>query len=520
MNRSRLLAVLRQQVGVVDVSSYDTAWVALVPDEHDPTKPAWPRALQYLRDNQLADGGWGSEYVFYAHGRTICTLAALWALLTWERPEDEARIADGVAALYQYAQAMALEPYEPIGFEILLPRLVQEIKQWGLDLPLTAWSKYESMTAQKMTLIGRLQPDYDKPRSWWFSMEMLPTERLAAMDDRVLNVYGSVATATAATAAYLRAKRLRGQDSSLATAYLTQVLNVSRSGGVGFCYPLEQFEAVWTLDVLRRIGLDPTLSPLMPTIRRTNEAWQASAQGMSWSRTFPIADGDVTAVAYTILSWAGLKPDDRSFRRFWGSDYYLNYPDELVSSVTSNIHALTALQDKLDNRDYRQMAERIIAWLRENITYKNHFHDKWHFSPLYATSRAISVLIAWDKQLARKCLKYLLETQDESGGWGVTSRPNLEETSYAVVGLAAAYRHGLLANKDALKQADAFLKKRSGLKPIESFWIGKTLYRPIGVANAYVYGATTVLRLLDVDAQRPSLWANPSISRPPDLRTP
>jgi hypothetical protein len=509
MNRSSLESLLKQQTGVVPAHPYDTAWIALVPDVNDPAQPAWPQALRYLRDTQLADGGWGHEHVYYAHGRTISTLAALRALLFWGNPEDEARIAAGVNALLDYAVDMTSEPYEPAGFELLLPRLVKEVKQWQLNLPFDAWANYEAMTTQKLALIGQLWPEYDAPRSWWFSMEMLPEERLAAIGDHILNAHGSVATSPAATAAYLRARRLHGQDSPLAAAYIDEVLHVSKIGA-GFCYPLEQFEIIWTLDILRRAGLEPSSSLLAPLIYKANRAWQTSPQGMSWSQTFPIADGDMTAVTYTVLSWAGLQPDDYAFKRFWGPDNYLNYPDELVSSVSANIHALASLRYKPGDRQYINMAERITYWLREQMVNKGQFHDKWHFSSLYATSRAVSVLANWDDDLACKCLEYLLKTQDKDGGWGRATRVNLEETSYATLGLAAAYRTGLLRDISPLKRADAYFKKHAYGNPIEAFWIGKTLFQPAGIANAYIYGARAALAKLDVDYQRPSLWANPS----------
>ncbi|MCB8943862.1 MAG: hypothetical protein H6658_08905 [Ardenticatenaceae bacterium] len=512
MNRSRLESLLNQQTGFVPPNPYDTAWVALVPDKHNPAQPAWPQALQYLRDTQLADGGWGDEHVYHAHGRTICTLAALWALLAWDCDEDMARIEAGIQALHEYAACMALEPYETIGFEMLLPRLVAEVKKFDLDLPLAAWARFEALTAQKMALIGRLQPNYDSPRSWWFSMEMLSEEQLGEIDDRILNVYGSVATSPAATAAYLRAKRLKGEDSRLATAYIAQVLHVSRAG-VGFCYPLEQFEMVWTLDILRRAGVDPASPHLTPFIHKLAKSWQSSPQGMSWSQTFPIADGDITAVSYTILSWAGMQPNDGPFRRFWGADYYLNYPDELVSSISANIHALASLRYQPDNPQHLHMAERITSWLREQMARKGQFHDKWHFSPIYATSRAIAVLADWDNEMARQCLDFLLVQQNRNGGWGSVGAVNLEETSYATLGLMVAHRKGLLPDKGPLKMADAFLKKHIGCRPVEPFWIGKTLYQPVGVAHAYVYGAYVALQQLDVDYKRPSFWPKLSISQ-------
>ena len=89
--------------GWLAADAYSTAWVAMVPDIHDISQPAWPQALEYLRAHQLVDGGWGEPKVFYAHERTLSTLAAIKALHLWNLPEDRSRIQRGIEALHYYA---------------------------------------------------------------------------------------------------------------------------------------------------------------------------------------------------------------------------------------------------------------------------------------------------------------------------------------------------------------------------------------------------------------------------------
>jgi hypothetical protein len=509
MKRSRLQAVLQQQLGLVSANPYDTAWVALVPDATDVKKPAWPQVLQYLRERQLVDGGWGSEDIFYAHGRTINTLAVLRALLEWGYPGDEAVVAAGVEALHHYADYLIHEPYEPIGFEILLPKLIQEIKPFDLDLPYKAWVTYEQQTAQKMALIGRLQPDYENPHSWWFNLEVLSEAHLAEIDDRILGRYGSIAASPSATAAYLRARRLNGLDSPRAARFLEEMLR-ALGGGAGVCYPIEHFDLIWRLDSLRRAGLEPSSSLLAPLIHKVNQVWQTSPRGISSSQSLPIAEGDTTAVAFAVLSWAGYQPDDTAFRAFWGSQSYITHRDELVASVSANVHALTALRYRPNDPEYKAMKLTIRQWLSEHVTRRGCLHDKWHFSPLYATSRAINAFAGWDNELAQHCIEYLLTHQHENGGWGSTGRVNLEETSYAVLGLVAAYRAGFIKSSAPLKKADAYFKQHNDTLPTETFWIGKSLYQPPGVVGANIFAAQAALAKMDIDYQRPSLWAKPS----------
>ena len=512
MNRLRLKNLLKKQAGLVSANPYDTAWVALVPDATNMKKPAWPQALQYLRDHQLADGGWGSEHIFYAHGRTINTLAALRALLEWRCSGDEALVADGVKALHHYADYLIQEPYEPIGFEVLLPKLIQEVKPFNLDLPYDAWVVYEERTAQKMALIGRLQPDFATPRSWWFNMEILSVARLAGIDDRILGAYGSIATSPSATAAYLRAKRLNGRNSARATQFLEDTLQAMQ-GGAGVCYPIEKFDLIWTLDSFRRAGMSPNDPEIYPLVKNLVHYWQASPQGVCWSQSFTIADGDITALAFAVLSWAGYRPDDKAFRTFWGKNSYLNYPDELEASVSANVHALTALRYRPDNPEYESMKLVIRQWLSDRVSPHGQLHDKWHFSPLYATSRVINSFAGWDNDLAYRCIEHVLTQQRNNGGWGSTGRVNLEETSYAVLGLVAGYKAGLLKEITSLRKADAYLKNHNNAVPTETFWIGKSLYQPPGVVAASIFAAEVALAKLNIDSERPSLWLNPSLSQ-------
>src|SRR6185503_9370912 len=143
---------LQKLDGWLGADPYSTAWVAMVPSLSDPHRPAWPDALDYIRDHQLADGGWGDPLVYYPYERTISTLAAIAALHAW-RPSDadDAQIAKGLAALYGYAEDSSRVGHEPIGFELVLPRLIEELRaDFGDRLPISQWSSTEAATKAKL----------------------------------------------------------------------------------------------------------------------------------------------------------------------------------------------------------------------------------------------------------------------------------------------------------------------------------------------------------------------------------
>lgn len=69
----------------VSPSAYDTAWIAMIPDSDQPFQPMFENCLNWVLNNQNADGCWGE---LDGHGRpTIeslpATLACIIVLQRW-----------------------------------------------------------------------------------------------------------------------------------------------------------------------------------------------------------------------------------------------------------------------------------------------------------------------------------------------------------------------------------------------------------------------------------------------------
>ncbi|MBP8000277.1 MAG: hypothetical protein KA314_11550 [Chloroflexi bacterium] len=511
MNEHTVSELWQKQRGIVTVESYSTAWLGLTPAWPQTDRPAWPEAINTVRLNQLVDGGWGEGSVYYAHDRLISTLAALQLLKTWNDPQDEGRIERGLAVLPQYAQALAQETVEPIGFELLLPALATELENLGLPFPYEAWIKVSETTKAKLALVGKLEVDPQAPKTWWFSMEMLPVERLAKIDERVLDRYGAIATSAAATTAYLRACRLQGRDVPVAAAYLNRVVQAT-GGGAGVTYPIDVFELAWTLDNLRRAGLRPSSTVIASMLWRLMTYWEIPPLGVTWNLAFRVRDGDHPAVAYKVLRWAGLHPSDRPLLDFWNEEagLYMTYLDERGTSLSTTVHGLTAFRDDPGNKAHRRIAVRLTEWLRKKVMSQNGFQDKWHYSPLYTAARLLPVLIGWDDDLARYTAEYILQRQRIDGGWGCsTGYSNLEETGLAALALTEAYTAGLFKDVGVLAQAQAFLHHHNHELPRERLWIGKSLYLPIGVVQSVVFSAQWALARTLAETVTPYVWPVP-----------
>ena len=77
--------------GVISVSAYDTAWVALVKNQEGGDGPQFPLCINWIAQNQLPDGSWGDNTFFLIHDRIINTLACIVALKSWNVHDDRCR---------------------------------------------------------------------------------------------------------------------------------------------------------------------------------------------------------------------------------------------------------------------------------------------------------------------------------------------------------------------------------------------------------------------------------------------
>lgn len=489
---------LNELRGWLGSDAYSTAWVAMVPDVNNPDRPAWPKALNYLRAHQLDDGGWGEPHIFFAHERTISTLAAVRALHTWKLlPGDMMRIRRGLAALRSYAPRLATDPHQPVGFEMLLPRLRDDLLPFfEPELPLAEWDYVDTLGREKLAILRSLEPSPLARSAWWVSMEMLAEEELACLDDSLLDINGSVATSTAATAAYLRARRLQGGNSPRAALYLDNLMAVA--GAVPFCWPVEILERVWALNNFMLVGVDPQTRSLKSTIESVHASWHLNEPGLSYSDAFLVTDGDDTLLGYTVLHWAGFAVSEEPILAFSNSSHFLGYMDERGASPSVNIHALSVLRAQ-PGFPHRQLARRVSDWLIAHLKPDVMFDDKWHYSPFYSVSHAIPAFAGWDNSIARKCVAFLLDQQRPDGGWGSFGYSTLEETAHSTIGLYKALQSGLLSDTTPLMQSARFFRASAGQLATERLWIGKTLYRPDGIVKATIFAAQHALEQLGLN---------------------
>jgi halimadienyl-diphosphate synthase len=487
--RSRvLLGPPATRPGISGVA-YDTAWLAGLPDRVDRRQSRYPTTLRWLADNQLSDGSWGSS-VRYEHDRILCTLASLAPLAEFgRRSEDRAAVEAGTRYLWQHGHLLGREPVELVGFELLLPALVERARVAGVIVP-PHLDVYAAQRQRKLELIPE-HALYSPKTTVVHSLEFLGHQADLVRLRRAQGDNGAIGNSPAATAFFLRQSQT---DNQHALKYLESCLDHSGGATAPVLHPCETFEVLWSAYHLF-LGGAPSQQLLRPSERRRLIAALANG-GVSLSPTFPIPDADDTAVALLLLHDLGETVDPRVLKAFEATDgSFVSFPYERHSSVGVNVHVLHALARVPGYPDALRSVENILDYLQEQHN-GLFWIDKWHISPLYATAHVLCALQELQPALrdrvapmVARSREWLRQSQNADGSWGFYGQPTAEETAYGLLALAADNH---IEGRDRMRcdAAAAYLTTAVETNVVHPpLWIDKCLYVPPLIVNAAVEAA-------------------------------
>nr|QWD59168.1 ent-kaurene synthase [Aconitum carmichaelii] len=121
----------------LSVSSYDTAWVAMVPSRISPGSPYFPECVNWLLENQLPDGSWGlpDGNPFLVKDTLLSTLASILALKRWNIGEEH--VNKGLHFITSnFASTTNEKQHNPIGFDIIFPGMIEYAQEMGINFHL------------------------------------------------------------------------------------------------------------------------------------------------------------------------------------------------------------------------------------------------------------------------------------------------------------------------------------------------------------------------------------------------
>jgi halimadienyl-diphosphate synthase len=466
-------------------SAYDIAWMARL---RDPLtgQARWPDLIAWLLEHQRPDGSWGGEIVYY-HDRIICTLAAAVALhKSGVDREAEQAMRRAERYLWHHLHLLTRDPFELSGFELIFPVLLSEAHEVGLDVP-THTCGYGEMQTAKLRLIPPALL-YSPHISTVYSLEFLG--RLGDVNrlGQALASNGALGDSPATTAYYLTL--CDGRVDARALAYLEMVRAKRRIVTV---YPFRVFELSWVLNNLMFSSLP--VHEFADAASLDALYAEMTPEGAALDPSFGIADGDITSVCCRVLRGADYAVDPAILARFEDktSHVFHTYDYERNISMSTNIHALDALNMMPDYPDCRGVKKDIIIALLASRKYNVYWLDKWHASPYYTTAHALIALLREGAYLAHACqhtVDWMVHTQHEDGSWGFFQMGTVEETAYALVALLHYHRFEPV-DPEVLHRGVAYLARmhQGAASTYPELWLAKSVYAPYDVIRASVLAA-------------------------------
>jgi squalene-hopene cyclase-like protein len=256
------------------------------------------------------------------------------------------------------------------------------------------------------------------------------------------------------------------------------------------------FELLWVLSSAIRSRI--------PFSADTRHRWRAllhrvlEPAGVRGGPGLPL-DGDDTATALYLLQRLGTDVDPRPLLAFTADTCgCASYPGERTISITTTAHALEALglwqtrNPATPSAPVIQTTNRLVSYLLAAQHPDGHWSDKWHASPLYATSCALIALTAHGATAAapaiRRATDWILQSQRADGAWGVWTS-TLEETAFALTVLRDSPVPTPRIQEAAIRGC-AFLAASGTVGPENAartpLWQGKELYEPHRVVQATI----------------------------------
>jgi halimadienyl-diphosphate synthase len=470
-------------------SAYDTAWVARVTEPSNRQCLSYPMALDWLRQHQHPDGSWGGA-IEYFHDRIISTLNALVTLSSiGDQAGDRLAISNGERYIWQHFDHLINDPQDTVGFELILPVLFDQASELGLDLPYEKCRPYRRIRSEKLGLI----PEdllYSRKVSSTHSLEFLgnslKTDALANLQE----ANGSYGNSPGASAYVLTIC----PNNMPARKYVEEVISMD-SGSAIAAHPVDIFNKSW---VLYHLDLTGNLIDSIDLARHhLEDLWQSwdCEWGVGFARHYPVVDLDDTAIVYKLLRRYGYRANPDVFLQYEKDTHFSCYTFERTPSVGANVHLLDALGSSPGFEHRGRMLRKLIRFLRTSRVDNAFWSDKWHISPYYITSHAVTALIGFDNDLARGAVQWILSTQRPDGAWGYYC-PTSEETAYCLQALITY--HNLVERLDItrLYRGADYLCQHANDRHYPEMWIEKSLYTPIHIVEAAILSALIMVENL------------------------
>ncbi|KAJ8543161.1 hypothetical protein K7X08_005684 [Anisodus acutangulus] len=385
--------------GEISISAYDTAWVALVKDINN--NPQFPSSLEWIANNQLADGSWGDKSIFLAHDRIINTLACVIALKSWNVHHDKREL--GMSFIRENLSKIGDENAEhmPIGFEVAFPSLIEIGRNIGIDIPDDPVLR--EIYARRDLKLTRIPKDimHKVPTTLLHSLEGMPDldwQKLLHLQC----VDGSfLFSPSSTTFAFMQTQHHNCLD------YLTNTVH-KFNGGVPNVYPVDLFERIWIVDRLQRLGLSRYFeAEIKECLDYVNRYW--TNEGICWARNSRIQDIDDTAMAFRLLRLHGYVVAADVFKNFESGGEFFCFVGQSNQAVTGMYNLFRASQLMFPEEKILDDAKKFSYNFLQEKRAQKQLLDKWIITKDLPGEVGYALDIPWYANLPRIETRFFLE---------------------------------------------------------------------------------------------------------------
>ncbi|KAK4398767.1 Ent-kaurene synthase TSP4, chloroplastic [Sesamum angolense] len=279
----------------LSVSTYDTAWVAMVPSPYSSEEPCFPDCLNWLLENQCRDGSWARphHHSFLQKDVLSSTLACVLALRKWGVGEEQ--IKRGVHFIeLNFASATEEGQISPMGFDIVFPSMLEYARDLFLNINLEPTTLtdlihkrdlelkrcYQSHSAESEAYLAYVAEGMGKSQDWKSVMKYQRGN-------------GSLFNSPSTTAAAFIGLHDAGCLNYLQSAFK------KIGNAVPAVYPLDIYTQLCTVDNLERLGISRYFrKEIQSVLDETYRCWLQGDEEI-------FMDASTCALAFRILRMNG-----------------------------------------------------------------------------------------------------------------------------------------------------------------------------------------------------------------------
>ncbi|KAG6392464.1 hypothetical protein SASPL_146683 [Salvia splendens] len=342
----------------LSVSTYDTAWVAMVPSPASWEEPCFPDCLNWLLENQCPDGSWARPHHHSLLKKDVLssTLACVLALKKWGVGEEQ--INRGLHFMeLNFASATDECQITPIGFDIVFPAMLDYARGSSLNLRLEP-TAFSNLMHKRDLELKRGNQNYSSEREayWAYIAEGMGELQNWESVMKYQRKNGSLFNCPSTTAAAFIS--LRNSD---CLNYLNLALK-KFGNAVPAVYPLDIYSQLCIVDNLERLGISQYFfTEIQKVLDETYSCWMQGDEEI-------FMDASTCALAFRTLRLNGYDvtsdPVTKILQECFSSSIRGNMTD---INTTLELYRASELILYPDERDLETQNKRLKLFLEQEL---------------------------------------------------------------------------------------------------------------------------------------------------------